>query len=69
MALKTKPKSNNNSNMQAAMAQIKKDNSVKLTISISKSMRSEFKIAAERKGSNMSTVILQYVKQYIGKEV
>lgn len=66
MAIQSKPLSVRNSNLQEALSEVQKtDELVKLTIQVPKQMRSEFKIKAERQGTNMSTLILQYVKQYI----
>lgn len=68
MAIQSKPLSTRNSNLQEALSEVQKpDELVKLTIQVPKQIRSEFKIKAEREGTNMSTVILQYVKQYINK--
>ena len=54
--------------LQEALSEVQKtDELVKLTIQVPKQIRSEFKIKAEREGTNMSTLILQYVKQYINK--
>ena len=68
MAIQSKPLSARNSNLQDAISEIQKtDELVKLTIQVPKQIRSEFKIKAEQEGTNMSTLILQYVKQYIRK--
>jgi uncharacterized phage protein gp47/JayE len=69
MVLTTKPNSSNNINKDKAMKAIQSDMMVKLTLSIPKKMRSEFKIAAERKGTTMTNAVLEYVKEYIQKEV
>jgi hypothetical protein len=65
MTLQTKPNAIKNHKMNDAIRAIQQDNMVKLTLSIPKKMRSEFKIATERNNTNMTDVILQYVKQYI----
>ena len=68
MVIQAKPISAHNSNLQEALSEVQKtDELVKLTIQVPKQIRSEFKIKAEREGTNMSTLILQYVKQYINK--
>ncbi len=68
MVIQAKPLSARNSNLQEALSEVQKtDELVKLTIQVPKQIRSEFKIKAEREGTNMSTLILQYVKQYINK--
>ena len=68
MVIQAKPLSTRNSNLQEALSEVQKtDELVKLTIQVPKQIRSEFKIKAEREGTNMSTLILKYVKQYINK--
>jgi hypothetical protein len=68
MVIQAKPLSTRNTNLQQALSEVQKtDELVKLTIQVPKQIRSEFKIKAEREGTNMSTLILQYVKQYINK--
>ena len=68
MVIQSKPLSTRNINLNEALSEVQKtDEPVKLTIQIPKHMRSEFKIKAERNGTNMSTLVLQYVKQYISK--
>lgn len=68
MAIQSKPLSTRNSNLQEALSEVQKpDELVKITIQVPKQIRSEFKIKAEREGANMSTLILQYVKQYLRK--
>lgn len=66
MAIQSKLLSARNSNLQEALSEVQKtDELVKLTIQVPKQIRSEFKIKAEREGTNMSTVIQQYVNEYI----
>jgi predicted DNA binding CopG/RHH family protein len=68
MPIQAKPLSSRNNHLQEALSEVQKtDELVKLTVQVPKKMRSEFKIKAEMQGTNMSTLILEYVKQYISK--
>ena len=67
MSLQIKPVRKPNANMQSALQEIQKEKIAKLTINIPQSWKSEFKIAAEKKGVNMTDIILAYVKQYVSK--
>lgn len=65
MALQIKTNEIKSCKMNNALMEMQKDTMVKLTLSIPKKIRSEFKISTERNNTNMTDAILQYVKQYI----
>ena len=65
MTLQIKPVSVKNVNMEQAIKEVQSEKMTKLTLNISRSLRSEFKIAAERKDTNMTDVVMQYIKKYI----
>ena len=67
MSIQSKPKREPNANMKSALQEIQKENIVNLTINIPQSLKSEFKIEAEKQGTNMADILRIYIKQYIRK--
>ena len=67
MALTIKPSNRANANKEQAIKEITAEKIVKLTINIPKSMHSEFKIAAIRNSTDMTDLVLNWIKQYIQK--
>ena len=65
MTLQIKPISVKNVNMEQAIKEVQSEKMTKLTLNISRSLRSEFKIATERNDTNMTNVVMQYIKKYI----
>jgi hypothetical protein len=65
MSLQIKPVSVNNSKMAKAIKDVQSENLCKLTMNIPRSLRSELKIKAERNGTDMTNVVLSYIKQYV----
>jgi len=65
LKIKTKYISGKTAKIDKAIKELQNDSMVKLTLSIPKKLRSEFKIEAELNNTNMTEVVLQYIKQYI----
>jgi hypothetical protein len=67
MALSIKSSNRANVHKEQAIKEITAEKIVKLTINIPKSMHSEFKIAAIRNSTDMTDLVLNWIKQYIQK--
>ena len=65
MALSIKASNRTNVHKEQAIKEIAAEKMVKLTINIPKSLHSEFKIAAIRDNTDMTDLVLNWIKQYI----
>ena len=68
MALKPKLKiNNNNSNLykQEALKEVVKEKMVNITILLPESLRDDLKVKAIRNKTNITNVILNYIREYI----
>lgn len=65
MALK--PKLNNNSNLhrEEALREVVKEKMVNITILLPESLRDNLKVKAIRNKSNITNVLINYIKEYI----
>ena len=67
MALTTKPSIRKNIYQEEAIKSVKAEKMAKLNINITKSLLSEFKIAAINNDTNMTDLIIGWIKEYIHK--
>lgn len=69
MALK--PKSNNRISLdkEKALKEISKEKMVTLTVLVPESLRANFKVQTIRNKTNVTTVIVNYIREYIKKGV
>ena len=67
MALHIKPNHRVSVNKENAIKEVLAEPMSKLTINIPKSLHSEFKIAAVHSNSNMTEIVIDWIKQYIQK--
>lgn len=67
MALKPKLKINNNSNFhkEEALKEVVKEKMVNITILLPESLRDNLKVKAIRNKSNITNVLINYIKEYI----
>ena len=67
MALKPKLKINNNSNLhkEEALKEVVKEKMVTITILLPESLRDNLKVKAIRNKSNITNVLINYIKEYI----
>jgi hypothetical protein len=65
MALKPKSKERTNILKEESLKEVSKEKMVTLTINVPESLRSNFKVQTIRKKTNVTNVILNYIKEYI----
>ena len=67
MALKPKLKINNNSNLhkEEALKEVVKEKMVNITILLPESLRDNLKVKAIRNKTNITNVIINYIREYI----
>lgn len=65
MALKPRSKERINTYKEAALKEVSCERMVTLTILVPESIREDFKVKAIRNKTNVTNVILNYIKEYI----
>lgn len=65
MALKPKSKERTNILKEESLKEVSKEKMVTLTIHVPESLRLNFKVKAIRNKTNVTNVILTYIKEYI----
>jgi hypothetical protein len=68
MALKIKSSNRTNVNIEAALKEIKTEKMVALTILVPQSLRENVKIKAIHNKTNVTNVIVDYLKEYVGNK-
>jgi hypothetical protein len=67
MALTIKSTARNNLYKEEAIKSVKAEKMAKLNVNVPKSLHSEFKIAAIRDNTDMTELIIKWIKEYIHK--
>ena len=65
MALKPKLKNNPNLHKEEALKEVVKEKMVNITILLPESLRDNLKVKAIRNKTNITNVIINYIKEYI----
>ena len=65
MALKPKLKNNSNLHKEEALKEVVKEKMVYITILLPESLKDNFKVKTIRNKTNITNVILNYIKEYI----
>jgi hypothetical protein len=65
MALKPKLKNNANLHKEEALKEVVKEKMVNITILLPESLRDNLKVKAIRNKTNITNVILNYIREYI----
>jgi hypothetical protein len=65
MALKPKLKNNSNLYKEQALKEVVKEKMVNITILLPESLRDNLKVKAIRNKTNITNVIINYIKEYI----
>ncbi len=65
MALKPKLKNNSNLHKEKALKEVVKEKMVNITILLPESLRDNLKVKAIRNKTNITNVILNYIREYI----
>lgn len=65
MALKPKLKHNSNVNKEEALKEVVKEKTSSITILVPEPLKNDLKVKAIRNKTNITNVILSYIKQYV----
>jgi hypothetical protein len=65
MALKPRLKNNSNFHKEEALKEVVKEKMVNITILLPESLRDNLKVKAIRNKTNITNVIVNYIKEYI----
>lgn len=65
MTLKPRLKNNSNLHKEEALKEVVKEKMVNITILLPESLRDNLKVKAIRNKSNITNVIINYIKEYI----
>lgn len=65
MSLKPKLKNNSNLHKEEALKEVVKEKMVNITILLPESLRDNLKVKAIRNKTNITNVIINYIKEYI----
>lgn len=65
MTLKPRLKNNSNLHKEAALKEVVKEKMVNITILLPESLRDNLKVKAIRNKTNITNVIINYIKEYI----
>lgn len=67
MALKIKSNNRVSHNKEESLKEVSKEKMVTLTVLVPESLRANFKVQTIRNKTNVTTVIVNYIKGYIGQ--
>ena len=65
MALKIKSNNRISHNKEESLKEVSKEKMVTLTVLVPESLRSDFKVQTIRNKTNVTTVIVNYIKEYL----
>lgn len=65
MSLQIKPSSIKNKKIGNAIKEVQSEKMCKLTLNIPRSLRSQLKIKAELNGTDMTDIVISYIKKYV----
>ena len=65
MALKIKSNNRISHNKEESLKEVSKEKMVTLTVLVPESLRANFKVQTIRNKTNVTTVIINYIKEYI----
>lgn len=67
MALKPKLKNNSNLQKEEALKEVVKEKMVYITILLPESLKDNFKVKTIRNKTNITNVLLNYIKEYVNE--